>query len=232
MTPTPPASQPTTGIFGGTFNPIHLGHLRAAEEVIEALELERMVFVPSAAPPHKTHRATDPIAPAEQRLEWVRVAIRDNPRFEVDSIEIDRGGPSYTVDTLTEIGRRIAPELPVFTIGQDAFTEIDSWREPQELFSLAHFAVITRPPVAALSLADWMPRCIRAEMEASRDGRSAQHRNGQSWIQLVDITSLDISSSDVRQRVRDRHSIRYLLPPAVAEVVEKSQVYARPVATK
>jgi nicotinate-nucleotide adenylyltransferase len=219
-------TRPRIGILGGTFNPIHLGHLRAAEEVVETLALDRMIFVPSAAPPHKTHRPSDPIAPAATRLEWVQIAIRDNPRFEVDSIEIDRGGPSYTIDTLTEIGLRIAPELPVFTIGQDAFTEIDSWRSPREVFSLAHFAVITRPPVAALSLADWLPRCIRADMDSHRDGHSAQNRLTQTWIRLVDITSLDISASEVRRRIRDGRSVRYLLPPAVAEAVEKSGVYA------
>ena len=219
-------TQARIGILGGTFNPIHLGHLRAAEEVIEALELERIIFVPSASPPHKTHRPSDPIAPAALRLEWVQIAIRDNPRFEVDSIEIDRGGPSYTVDTLTEIGHRTAPELPVFTIGQDAFTLIDSWRDPQNLFSLAHFAVITRPPVAALSLADWLPRCIKADMDPHRNGQSAHNRHTQTWIRLVDITSIDISASEVRHRIRTGRSIRYLLPPAVAEAVEKSQVYA------
>jgi nicotinate-nucleotide adenylyltransferase len=218
--------RPRTGIFGGTFNPIHLGHLRAAEEVIEALELDRMIFVPSAAPPHKTHRPDNPIAPAALRLEWVQIAIRDNPRFCVDAIEIERGGPSYTVDTLAEIGRRVAPELPVFTIGQDAFTEIDSWRDPKQVFSLAHFAVITRPPVAAVSLADWMPRCIRTDMDPHRNGRSAQHKVTENWIQLVDITSIDISASEVRRRIRAGGSIRYLLPPAVAEAVEKSRVYA------
>lgn len=219
-------TRPRIGILGGTFNPIHLGHLRAAEEVIEALELERMIFVPCAAPPHKTHRPTDPIAPAAARLEWVQIAIRDNPRFEVDSIEIDRGGRSYTIDTLKEIGQRIAPELPIFTIGQDAFTEIDSWRDPREVFSLAHFAVITRPPVAALSLADWLPRCIKADMDPSRDGQNAQNRHTRTWIRLVDITSLDISSSEIRRRIRSGRSIRYLLPPAVAEAVEKSGLYA------
>jgi nicotinate-nucleotide adenylyltransferase len=219
-------TRPRIGILGGTFNPIHLGHLRAAEEVIEALGLDRMIFIPSASPPHKTNRPADPIAPAALRLEWVQIAIRDNPRFEVDPIEIDRAGPSYTVDTLREIGQRIAPELPVFTIGQDAFTEIDSWREPREVFSLAHFAVITRPPVAALSLADWLPRCIKADMDPDRDGQSAHNRQTRTWIRLVDITSLDISASAARRRVRDGCSIRYLLPPAVAEAVEKSGVYA------
>ena len=146
------------GILGGTFNPIHFGHLRAAEEVAEVLGLARMVFVPSADPPHKSNRPHDRIAPAAQRLDWVELAIRDNPLFEVDSLEIDRGGASYSVETLRVFGERLAPAKPVFTIGQDAFVEIDSWRDPAALFECAHFAVMTRPPVALLSLSDWMPR--------------------------------------------------------------------------
>lgn len=214
------------GILGGTFNPIHQGHLRAAEEVVEALDLERMLFIPSADPPHKADRPEDPIAPAELRLEWVRIAIRDNPRFDVDSIEIERGGSSYSVETLTEIGRRIAPAKPVFCIGQDAFVEIDSWREPERVFELAHFAVITRPPVAVLSLADWSPRCIARDIEPTQDGRCAENARTGTWIRLVDVTALDISSSEVRRRLRAGQSIRYLLPAAVVEAVEKSGAYA------
>ncbi len=213
------------GVFGGTFNPVHVGHLRAAEEVVEALDLERMVFVPSADPPHKTDLAGDRIASAQRRLEWVAMAIRGNPRFEVDPLEIERGGASYSVETLRAIGERIAPEKPVFTIGHDAFVEIDSWREPEALFELAHFAVITRPPVARISLTDWLPRCIRNAVEPAEGGRVAWNRRADTWIRLLDIPALDISSSDIRLRLRDGRSLRYLLPLAVAEAVEKSGAY-------
>ena len=110
-----------TGVFGGTFNPVHLAHLRVAEEVVENLGLERMVFVPSARPPHKTTADSDPIAPASARLEWLRKAVSSNPRFEVDAVELEREGPSYLVDTLRSVGAKIAPELPVFALGCDAF---------------------------------------------------------------------------------------------------------------
>lgn len=218
-------AQARVGILGGTFNPIHVGHLRAAEEVVEELGLERMVFVPSADPPHKSDHRYDRIAPAEQRLEWVALAIRDNPRFEVDALEIERGGASYSVDTLVTFAARLAPEKPVFSIGQDAFVEIDSWRDPARLFELAHFAVMTRPPVALLSLADWLPHCIRDQVEPSSDGLSALHRHCDSWIRLVDVPALDISSSEIRQRLRVGRSVRYLLPPAVETDVEKSGAY-------
>jgi nicotinate-nucleotide adenylyltransferase len=218
-------TQARIGIFGGTFNPIHIAHLRAAEEVVEALDLERMIFVPSADPPHKVDIPGDRIAPAELRLEWVRLAIRDNPRFEVDAIEIERGGASYSVDTLRTIGARIAPEKPVFAIGQDAFVEIDSWREPKTLFELAHFAVITRPPVAVVSLADWLPGCIRDVVEPDATGVFAAHPEAGTWIRLIEIPALDISSSDIRIRLRGNESVRYLLPAAVHEAVEKSDAY-------
>jgi len=218
-------TQARIGIFGGTFNPIHIAHLRAAEEVVGALGLERMIFVPSADPPHKVDIPGDRIASAELRLEWVRLAIRDNPRFEVDALEVERGGASYSVDTLRTIGKRIAPEKPVFVIGQDAFVEIDSWRKPEALFKLAHFAVITRPPVSVTSLADWLPRCIRDVVEPDRGGTFAQHREADTWIRLIEIPALDISSSDIRIRLRDHQSVRYLLPAAVEEAIEKSGAY-------
>ena len=97
------------GVYGGTFNPIHLGHLRAAEEVVEVLDLERMLFVPSAEPPHKEAAEADVIAPARDRLHWVRLAVKDNPRFEADPIEVEREGLSYAVHTLSALGERLAP---------------------------------------------------------------------------------------------------------------------------
>jgi len=218
-------TQARIGIFGGTFNPVHIGHLRAAEEVVGALRLERMLFVPSSAPPHKVDIPGDRIAPAELRLEWVRLAIRDNPHFEVDALEVERGGASYLVDTLRAIGGRIAPEKPVFTIGQDAFLDIDSWREPKALFELAHFAVITRPPNALAPLAGWLPHCIRGIVEPDRSGVFALHRRAGTWIRLVEIPALDISSSDIRNRLRNDESVRYLVPAAVEEAIEKSGAY-------
>jgi nicotinate-nucleotide adenylyltransferase len=213
------------GIFGGTFNPVHLGHLRAAEEVIEALQLDRMIFIPSATPPHKTHHADDPIAPAAQRMEWVELAIRDNPRLCVDPLEIDRGGASYSIDTLRALAPALAPEKPIFTIGQDAFMEIGSWREPEALFELAHFAVITRPPIHLTSLVDCLPRCVRDHFQLSEDGHSGTHVLANTWVRLLAIPALEISSSAIRSRLRAGRSLRYLLPPAVAEAIDKSGTY-------
>jgi nicotinate-nucleotide adenylyltransferase len=212
------------GIFGGTFNPIHLGHLRAAEETREILGLERILFVPSAQPPHKS--GGESIAPAPQRLRWVRTALEGHPGFAVDDLEIERGGRSYSVDTLREIGARSAPELPVFVLGCDAFAELGTWREPEALFSLAHFAVMTRPPAACGALGDWLPKCIRDEVELDADGRSGRYHKAATWIRLLPILALDISSSDIRARIRAGRSVRYLVPESVREEIERCDAYA------
>jgi nicotinate-nucleotide adenylyltransferase len=222
------------GIYGGTFNPIHLGHLRAAEEIAERLALERIVFVPSAKPPHKgTLRAhagppaeAGPLAPAADRLAWVRAAIADNPRFEVDELELARAGASYTVDTLALIGRQTAPELPTFIIGHDAFAELGTWKDPQRLLELAHFAVMSRPPTVSGHLADWLPEVLRGDVELAPDGQNGRHRRAGTELRLVEIAALDISASDIRARLRQRRSVRYLLPEAVRVAVEKSGVFA------
>jgi nicotinate-nucleotide adenylyltransferase len=214
------------GVFGGTFNPIHVGHLRAAEDVAEQLGLERVLFVPSARPPHKQARRGDPIAPAELRLAWVRAATEDNPRLDVDALEIERGGRSFTVDTLERLARRTAPERPVFVIGCDAFALLDSWREPERVFELAHFAVMTRPPFHTDQLSDWLPECVRGELSLSPDGREALHAESGACIRAVRVCALDVSSSDIRARIRAGRSIRYLLPEPVRRAALESGVYA------
>jgi nicotinate-nucleotide adenylyltransferase len=225
MTALSPSTTGALGVFGGTFNPIHVGHLRAAEEIVEALGLSRMLFVPSARPPHKAGQGVDTIAPAEDRLAWVRLAIRDNPRFAVDPIEVERAGPSFLVDTLGAIGQRMAPQRPVFVVGRDAFQEVGEWREPRRLFELAHFAVMTRPPLQDGTLADWLPDCVRGDFELAEDGRSARHRSARTWLRLVAITALDVSASGIRERLRDGRSTRYLMPDAVERAVVASGCY-------
>jgi nicotinate-nucleotide adenylyltransferase len=123
---------------------------------------------------------------------------------------------------------RLAPELPVFVIGLDAFGELDSWHEPRALFALAHFAVITRPPAAPGRLADWLPKCARDDIALASDGLSGRHRSADSWVRLIEIAALDVSSSEIRTRLRQGRSVRYLLPDAVFAAVVQSGVYAQP----
>ncbi len=212
-----------TGVFGGTFNPIHLGHLRVAEEVCEALGLARMLFVPSADPPLK-RVGGDVIAPARERLRWVERAVQGNPRFVVDALELEREGPSFSVDTLRILGERFGAP-PVFVLGRDAFAELPAWREPERLLSLAHFAVMTRPPQGAEPLSAWLaPELAKAfDWDASGDG--ARHRSAGTWLRRVAVTPLDISATDVRRRLRAGLSVRYLLPDSIHDAVVASGIY-------
>jgi nicotinate-nucleotide adenylyltransferase len=215
------------GLFGGTFNPIHVGHLRAAEEAAEALALERVLFLPSAIPPHKLGACRDVIAPAHSRLEWVKLATEGNPRFAVDALELEREGPSYSVDTLRTIRERDGDVETVFLIGQDAFAEIGSWREPESLFALTHFAVFPRTSGAVGTLADWIPDCVKGDFTLGADGRSGRHARAGTWIRLLSIRPLDVSASDLRARLRAGRSVRYLVPEAVRRAILESGVYTR-----
>ena len=220
---------PRVGLFGGTFNPIHLGHLRAAEEVRETLELERILFIPSRVPPHKQQDRIDPIAPAERRLDWVERAIASHKDFSIDRIEIDRDGPSYLVDTLTAIAKRNSlPGRPVFIVGEDAFAEMGEWKAPKTLFELADFAVMTRPPSQLTHLEERIPPIVRSDFEFDRDGKSARHRTAGTRLELVPITALDISSSRIRKTCRANRSIRFLVPESIREAILQSGEFAPP----
>jgi len=221
------AARPRVAIFGGTFNPIHFGHLRAAEEAVELLGLDRVLFVPCGDPPHKEDEAGDPLAPAKLRLDWTRLATQDNPRFVVEPLEVERGGRSYSVDTLRALAPQLAPEHPIFLIGHDAFALMDTWRDPETIFALAHIAVIVRPgasPGIAGSLAEWIPERLRGDVALSPDGRSAVHRAG-TWTRRIEIAGLDVSASSLRAQLREGLSLRYLLPEPVRLAVERSGVY-------
>ena len=214
------------GLLGGTFNPIHLGHLRVAEEVREALGLERVLFIPSSVPPHKQSDDHDPIAAAAQRLDWTLRATADHPRFAVDRIEVDRAGPSFLVDTLAQISEREAEGTrTVFIVGEDAFAEMGEWRAPEQLFAMSDFAVMTRPPGRLAHLADRIPERVRSDFEFTQDGTRAEHKKTGSRIELVPVTALDISSSTIRRALRTGRSIRYLVPESIRGEIEASGAY-------
>jgi nicotinate-nucleotide adenylyltransferase len=243
-------SRSRFGVLGGTFNPIHLGHLRAAQEAYEALALEEVRFVPSRIPPHKTTaeaggatadettagaaggthgtsgaRGVDPIAPAEQRVAWVERAVETVDHFSVDRIELDREGPSYLVDTLDRLRERQGESRPVFIVGEDAFAEMGEWRAPERIFALADLAVLTRPPGHLEKLAQRIPRVVEGAFEFDPDGRRARHREAGTTIELVSITALDISSSAIRKACREGRSIRFLVPESVRASIEESGAY-------
>ncbi len=219
-------ATPRIGLLGGTFNPIHLGHLRAAEEVREALCLEKVLFIPSHTPPHKASDARDPIATAEERLAWVERAIAEQPAFGVDRIEIERAGRSFLVDTLRAIREREAGRRrTVFIVGEDAFAEMGDWRDPASIFALTDLAVMTRPPQRMGSLADAIPKVVRDAFRIADDGASAVHLEAGTRIERVEISALDISSSKVREACRNGRSIRFLVPETIRAAIEASERY-------
>lgn len=232
------------GIYGGTFNPIHRGHLHAAEEVVGQLGLSRMLFIPSARPPHKEGES-EPIAPARDRMAWVELAVADNPAFFADAAEVERPGPSYLVDTLAALAERFKDDELVFVVGRDAFCEMGAWRSPRALFAACHIAVTSRPPIPDAPipntpipntpipdnpipnalipegcLADWLPECVREDIEVAPDGLSAHHRTAHTWIRHLEISALDVSATDIRRRLARGESIRHLVPaPAYPAIV-------------
>lgn len=210
-----------TGVFGGSFDPVHWGHLRAAEEAREALGLATVWFVPAANPPHKSDRA---LADAADRLRMVEIAVADHPAFRASAIEIERGGTSYSVDTLESI-RALEPAAELFfLVGDDAFREIQTWRDCERLFEIAHIVVLRRPPLELEPSIAHLPVAARESFCYAPDTRTYRHRSG-TTLQFLPITAIDISSTEVRRRVREGSSIRYLVPPEIERYVAERGLY-------
>jgi nicotinate-nucleotide adenylyltransferase len=201
-------------VFGGTFNPVHLAHLRVAEEVREALGLDRVLFVPARIPPHKTSAQ---VAPPAERLAMVREAVAGNPRFEVSDLELRRQGPSYSVDTLAALRAGLgARDRLWFLLGADSFREIHTWHRFPEIFRVADLAVMRRPPdLGALP----PPPGLAGELEAVAGGY--RHASGRD-VRFVPVTLLDISSTQIRRALAEGRSVRYLVPDAVLARLEPS----------
>lgn len=196
------------GVMGGTFDPIHFGHLRAAEEVLQGFGLERVIFVPSGRPPHKP---VEEVTPPEHRYLMTLLATADNPRFEVSRTEIERAGPSYTLDSLREMRRAFSQETALYFItGLDAILEINKWQGYVELLELADFIAVTRPGYSVRAVSD-----LEKTLGQERFAR----------IHTFPVTLLAISSRDIRKRIREGKSVRYLVPDPVLRYVEKERLY-------
>ena len=191
------------GIMGGTFDPIHHGHLVAASEVAKSFDLDEVVFVPTGQPYEKDART---VSPSEDRYLMTVIATASNPRFRVSRVDIDRPGPTYTIDTLRDL-RAQAGELDefFFITGADALAEILTWHDATELFGLAHFVGCTRPG-------------HRLSDSGLPDGK----------VSLVEIPALAISSTECRDRVRGGEPVWYLVPDGVVQYIAKRGLYAQP----
>ncbi len=217
-----PESPQRLGLFGGTFNPIHFGHLRAAEEVCEALSLSRLWFIPAAHPPHK---APQDITPFEVRLEMTRLAVGDHPVMEVSDIEGRRPGKSYSIETLRLLRQEVGPAWELyFILGLDAMLEIRTWKDYAQLFSLCHFVVLDRPGYDRRRLAKILTLELEPRLKSLPEGAGFQHPSGYKvlWQQT---TLMDISATGIRRQVRQGRSIRYLLPEAVRGYIIKHRIF-------
>jgi nicotinate-nucleotide adenylyltransferase len=192
------------GVMGGTFDPIHYGHLVTAEEALHQFDLDEVVFVPTGQPWMKSDRA---VSPPEDRYLMTVIATASNPRFSVSRIEVDREGPTYTVETLAELRSRAEGEVELFFVtGADAMLEILQWKDPEEVLSMAHFIPATRPGYDI----------ARFEQEATRRQRD---------VSAMDIPALAISSTNIRWRVKMGMPVRYLVPDGVKAYIEKGHLY-------
>lgn len=196
------------GIMGGTFDPIHFGHLLAAEEACLALGLEEVIFVPTGDPYHKRGRN---VSSAEDRYTMVLLTTLDNPTFKTSRIEIDRKEASHTVDTLREMRHWYIPESTefYFITGLDAFLDMPKWKEYKEIFKLSKVVAVSRPGYKDVSLHDLPPEI-----------------NKEALI-LLEIPLLSISSTEIRERVADGRNIRYIVPQLVEQYIYKKGLYKR-----
>jgi nicotinate-nucleotide adenylyltransferase len=194
------------GVFGGTFDPIHMGHLVSAEEARVKLELERVVFVPARLPPHKLDQV---VSPVEHRLTMLELAIASNPHFAVSRVDVDRFGPSYTVDTIELLRDEWGSGIEVyFIMGSDSLLDILTWHNPRRLIRLCRFAVVSRPGY----------QVDLDELDALLPGVASR-------VQILNAPELAISSTDIQRRVREGMSIKYQVPEAVEDYIYQHKLY-------
>jgi len=209
------------GILGGTFNPIHLAHLCIAETVYEACGLDRVLFLPAATPPHKEVAAD---VPFDLRMEMVRAAVKGHRGFDVSDLECRQPGKNYSVHTL-ELLRRDYPGAELyFIIGLDSFRDLPDWKDYEKLFELTHLVVVTRPGIDSAEPLGLLPVAVQKQFCYSCSPATWRHKKGKSLI-FLNETPLGISSTDIRQRVAAGRSIRYLVPPEVAALIERHGLY-------
>ncbi|MCD6153711.1 MAG: nicotinate-nucleotide adenylyltransferase [Syntrophobacterales bacterium] len=210
------------GLFGGTFDPIHLGHLRCAWEILEIFNLDKVIFIPAAQPPFKNDRD---IIPFYHREQMIKLAIEGNSLFSSSDIENQREGRSYSIDTIKHFLNHSPENLELyFILGQDAFHGIQAWKEWDKLLSLCNFIVITRPGYEIKWLQEILPSDFSAKFkyDKSTDGFAGPSGN---TIFFRKVIYLDISSTDLRNRVKKGKSIMYLTPDSVCEYIVNHSLY-------
>jgi len=213
--------MPAIGILGGTFNPIHFGHLRMAQELADALNLDSVRFIPAANPPHKDA----PNISAEQRAAMVKLAIANNGSFVFDDRELHRAGASYTLDTLLSLREELGRETSItLFMGSDAFTKFDTWHRWQEIINHCHIALVQRPQLRGHDhkLSKTLETFLHNHYSENGDDL---HQQAAGFVTMRQITALDISSTAIRQALQHGDSVRYLIPDNVIEYIQQHQLY-------
>ena len=210
------------GIMGGTFNPIHFGHLRAAEEVAESLQLQQVIFIPAAKPPHKSEVG---LVSFDHRWQMMELATAGNPLFVLSDLEHQRPGISYSVETLTQLAKdRGGREEHYFILGLDAFLELPTWKRYRELFSLCHFVVVARPGFTPEALATMLNTQVSDGYSFDFEVQGYLHPSLNN-VYYREVTLLDISSSTIRRLLAEGGTVRYLLPKKVEEYIQQHGLY-------
>jgi nicotinate-nucleotide adenylyltransferase len=212
-----PGDSGPMGVFGGTFDPIHYGHLRTAFELLEALELAEMRFLPAGSPPHRQATHADAVT----RLALVRAAIQDQPRFVLDDRELRRAGPSYSVDTLLDLRAEFPHRSLCLVVGMDAFLSLPQWHQWRQLLELAHLVVAHRPGWHVPDTGTLGE--LLAERGTGERRELHEARAGRVYVRAV--TQLEISSSAIRELVRSGREPRYLVPDPVCRLLAESGCY-------
>ncbi len=216
-----PAGNHLIGFLGGTFNPIHFGHLRMAQELADALNLAEIHFIPSANPPHKAM----PTVSAQQRAEMVQLAIADNPLFKLDTRELERTGASYTIDTLISAREELGENASLcLLMGSDAFTKLDSWHRWEELLNYCHIILVQRPSSRVQAKVSDQLTALLADNYTENGSDLAEKTAG--YIHMQQITAQDISATHIREALASGKAAKYLMPDAVLAYIQQQQLYS------
>jgi nicotinate-nucleotide adenylyltransferase len=216
------SSSTPIGVLGGTFDPVHLAHLRLAEELADGIGLSKVRFIPTGAPPHRrTPRVT-----GAHRMEMVRLAIAGNPRFEADDREIRRQGVCYTFDTLNELRAELGDRPLCLLMGSDAFSALTTWHRWEELFDLAHVVIAHRPGFSLQQLQSSLPGPLRKiYLQRLAASTGILRRDSAGAVYAREITALDIAATQIRGLLAGSGSGRYLVPDAVLDYIETNRLY-------
>jgi nicotinate-nucleotide adenylyltransferase len=215
------------GLFGGTFNPVHVCHLQIAGQVRDRLQLDRILFIPTGDPPHK---AAASLAPAYHRLEMVRQAVADDPRFAVSDVEVRRPAKSYSIETVRQLEKDLPHDQLFFILGLDAFLDFPTWQDAPQLLRLCHFVVVSRPgrsfqSLSALPLLPSVASTALAELDRGSEDVLTLKMKDAPGLSLLRLPPCDASASDIRRRVRAHEPVSKQLPAPVESYIIRFKLY-------